>query len=240
MITLTIIQLFMILLFFLLGYLIVKREAYFLLSGFSAKSKEDQQILIQNGYPQAAGRALINSGFILLGGLALYLMRIPYMVEFSWLIMIIYLFTRLLYIGKLDTTKNKKRNSIILIITIVFTFGVLGGVAYIGIQPNEVTISDDRLHVSGFYGVEWPLDEITNVELVDTIPNVQVRTNGFSFANRLKGHFRLEGLGGGRLYLYRNHPPFIFVEKGEDYLFINSRDSQETKLWYGKMMEQLN
>lgn len=240
MFALIIIQLFMILLFFLLGYLIVKKEAYFLLSGFSAKTKEDQQILIQNGYPQAAGKALINSGFILLGGLGLYLLRIPYMIEFSWLIMITFLFVRLLSIGKLDTTKSRKRNSIILIITIVFTFGVLGGAAFIGMQPNELTISDDRLHVSGFYGVEWPLDEITNVELVDTIANVQVRTNGFSFANRLKGHFRLEGLGKGRLYLYRNQPPFIYIEKGEDYLFINSRDRHETIFWYEKLMEQFN
>ncbi|WP_169824141.1 hypothetical protein [Anaerobacillus alkalidiazotrophicus] len=53
-------------------------------------------------------------------------------------------------------------------------------VSYIGIQPNEVSISDNRLYISGFYGVKWPLDEITKVELVDTIPNIQVRTNGFA------------------------------------------------------------
>ncbi len=203
----------MVLLFFLLGHLIVKKEAYFLLSGFSAKSEEDQQILIQNGYPQATGRALINSGFILLGGLGLYLFRIQYMVELSWLVMIIYLFVHLLYIGKLDTTQNRRRNSIILKITIVFTFGILGWTSYIGIQPNELSISDNRLHISGSYGVEWPLDEITNIELADTIPNVQMRTNGFALANRLKGHFRLEGLGKGKLFLFQNHPPFIYMKK---------------------------
>ncbi|WP_216829783.1 DUF3784 domain-containing protein [Alkalihalobacterium elongatum] len=237
MIALIIIQLFMVLMFFLLGYLIVKKEVYFLLSGFSSKSEEEQKILIKNGYPQAAGRALINSGFILVGGLGLYLLKIPYMIELSWLVMIIYIFTHLLYIGKLDTTKSSKRNSIILILTIVFTFGILGVVTYIGIQPNHLSTSDTQLQISGFYGVDWPLDKITNVELVDTIPNVQVRTNGFAFANRLKGHFRLEELGKGRLLLYRNHPPFIYIEKGEDYLFINSRDINETRLWYEEMMD---
>lgn len=230
----------MVLLFFLLGYFIIKKEAYFLLSGFSAKSAEDQQILIQNGYPQVAGRAMINSSYILLGGLGLYLFRIPYMMELSWLVMIIYLFAHLLYICKLDTTQSSKRNLIILIITIVSTFGILGGVFYIGIQPNEVSISDNRLDISGFYGVEWPLEKITNVELVDTIPNIQVRTNGFALANRLKGHFRIEGLGKGRLYLFCDRPPFIYIEKGEEYLFINSRDISETKLWYEEMMDELN
>lgn len=85
-----------------------------------------------------------------------------------------------IYIGKLDTTKISRRNSLVLKITIVLSFGILGLVSYIGIQPNEVSISDNRLYISGFYGVKWPLDEITKVELVDTIPNIQVRTNGFA------------------------------------------------------------
>ncbi|MDT8860811.1 DUF3784 domain-containing protein [Alkalihalobacillus sp. MEB130] len=240
MISLIMIQLFMFLLLFLLGYLIVKKQAYFLLSGFSAKTEEDQQILIKNGYPQAAGRVLMNSSFILLVGLGLSLFEIPYMIELSWLVMIIYLFVHLLYIGKLDNTKHRKRNSLILKMTIVFTFGILGWASYMGLQPNELSISDNRLQISGFYGVEWPLDEITNIELVDTIPKIQVRTNGFSFANRLKGHFRLEELGKGRLFIYRNSPHFIYIEKGDDYIFINSSDSHETKLWYEEMMNQFN
>ena len=146
--------------------------------------------------------------------------------------MTIYLFAYLLYISKLDSKRTRKRNVIILLVTIVFTFGLIGVSFYVGFSSNELTVSDQQLHISGLYGVDWPLEEVTNVEIVEHLPNIQLRTNGFAYGERLKGRFRLEGFGNGRLFLYRDNPPFLFIQKGEDYLFNNSKDGKMTLQWF--------
>lgn len=218
--------------FLLFGYLILKKEAYGLISGFAMKSEEEQQELIKNGYPQASGKGLVHSGFILLGGLVLHFFNVSNAIIISWVVMTIYLFAYLLYISKLDLERTRKRNVIILLVTIVFTIGIISFAFYVGASENELTIKDQQLQISGTYGVEWPLEEITSVELVEELPKVQMRTNGYAFNDRLKGRFRLEGLGNGRLFLFLDNQPFIYIEKSEDYLFINSKDIAVTFQWF--------
>ncbi len=235
MVVLIIVQLFIIGLFLLFGYLIIKKEYYSLISGFESKSEEDKKILIENGYPQAMGRVMIYSSIILFIGLILFLFGIPYMIEISLLVMVVYLFAAMFYYSKLDTTTSRKRNRMMLIFTIVFTVIIIAGSTYVGFQENDVTITADEVQISGMYGVDWKLAELTNVELVEILPDIQVRTNGFAFANRLKGKFRLDELGNGRLFIYTNHSPFLYIEKGEDFLFINAKDPEKTKQWYDQL-----
>ncbi len=232
MFVLVIVQIMTIAILFLFGYLILKKEQYELISGFAMKSEEEQQELIKKGYPQAQAKGLICAGYILLAGLLLELMNVRNAILISLLVMTVFLFAYLLYITKLDVERTRKRNVIILIVTMVFTFAIVGGVVYVGAGANELTVSDEYLHISGGYGVDWPLEEVTNVELVEQLPKIQMRMNGYSLGQRLKGRFRLEELGNGRLFLYRDHPPFVFIEKGEDFLFSNSKDEAVTIQWY--------
>lgn len=232
MLILVVVQLMMIGMFFLFGYLIKVKKMYGLLSGFSMKPEEEQQELIKRGYPQANAKGMTNSGYILLLGLVLELVKVPNAVMISWLVMTIYLFAYLLYISKLDLDRTRKRNVIILVITIIFTTGIIGAAMYTGMSKNELSIVGDELQISGSYGVEWNISEITNVELVEQLPKVQMRTNGYSLGDRLKGRFRLDGLGNGRLFLYLDKPPLIFIEKGDDYIFINSKDETQTQQWF--------
>lgn len=53
------VQLFIVLLLFTLGWAIRKMEANWLIPGFSTRSEEEQQQLIENGYPQKIGTLLI-------------------------------------------------------------------------------------------------------------------------------------------------------------------------------------
>ncbi|WP_078427733.1 DUF3784 domain-containing protein [Alkalihalobacterium alkalinitrilicum] len=232
MLGLIIVQLLMVGMFFLFAYLIIKKKVYGLISGFNSKSEEEQQELIHNGYPVASAKGLLHSGVILLIGLLLHFLQFSNAILWSWIVMTIYLFAYLLYISKLEVKRTRKRNNVFLVGTMVFTFGIIGVAFYVGYSENELTVSDKTVQISGVYGVEWSLEELTNIEMVEQLPKVQVRTNGFSLGERLKGRFRLEGMGNGRLFLYRNHPPYLFIEKGEDYLFINSKDNAVTVQWF--------
>lgn len=225
--------------FLLFGYLIVKKEYYGLLSGFAMKSDEEQQELIKRGYPQAAGKGLTYSGYILVMGLILQLVNVPHAIMLSWVVMLLYLFGYLFYISKYDIEKTKKRNLYILAATMIFTFGIIFWGIYVGVSSNELIVKNDQVHITGMYGVEWPLDEITSVSIVHELPRIQMRTNGFAYGDRLKGNFRIEGLGTGKLYLYRNHLPYVFIQRGEDYVFINSKDKTTTLQWFDDLNESI-
>ncbi len=219
-------------LFFLFAYLITKKKYYGLISGFSTKSEEEQAELINNGYPQAVGQIMMNSAWILLVGLLLLLVGIDAAILWSYIVLMVYMIGHMLRISKLDAKRVRKRNFFIMLSIAVITLGGVGILFYFGEQANQLTVTEEEVVVSGMYGLSWPLAEITNVELVTEIPRIRARTNGFSTGQRAKGKYRLDELGNGTLFLYRDHPPFLIVQKGEDYFIINSKNESETIAWY--------
>ncbi|MCD8508528.1 MAG: DUF3784 domain-containing protein [Bacillus sp. (in: Bacteria)] len=223
------------------SYAILKHQYYDLISGYSMKTEDEKQEMIRNGYPQAVGKVMGNSAYILIAGLILFLFNVPFSFEGSLAVMMIYMFAHLIAISKLDAKRVRRRNTIILVVTAIFTIGVIGVVFYIGEQPNDLKIVGNEVHVSGVYGLEWELDGVSNVELMEEMPRILSRSNGFSHGQRAKGRFRVEDLGNGTLFLYRNYPPFLFVQREDgDYFFINSKDQRKTEEWYEKLKVNLN
>src|SRR4051794_31191047 len=53
------IQIGIILLFLLFGWAIRRGKAYWLISGFSSRPKEEQEEMIRNGYPQKTGTLML-------------------------------------------------------------------------------------------------------------------------------------------------------------------------------------
>ncbi|WP_158282307.1 DUF3784 domain-containing protein [Salipaludibacillus keqinensis] len=240
MIFLMIIQLFMMGLFFLFGFLILNKKMYGLISGFSNKSEEEQSELISNGFPQTIAKGFINTGWILVIGLILVGFGVPYVIEISWFVMIVYLFGYLLYANKLDLKRVRKRNAFFLSGTLVFTSIILVIVFYAGLSSNTIIFTETEVMIDGSYGVEWDLEEVTSTTLMDDLPNIQMKMNGFSFYDRAKGRFRLDGLGNGLLFVYLDQTPFLLIEQEDDFIIINSKNPQETEEWYEELQVKLH
>ena len=62
-----------------------------------------------------------------------------------------------------------------------------------------------------FYGASFAAADITAVSLETKLPRVLLKTNGFGGAGTLRGHFRVEGLGEGRLYVEEGFAPYVLV-----------------------------
>jgi len=224
-----------------LTYLIIKKKEYSFISGFYNRPKEEQQQLIKNGYPQAVGKLLFFTFIILVVSVLLALFRVPYGFEAGLGLFVLVLLGGVVYIQKHEIAHKRKKNywisgtiSVIVIIFIV----VLG---YFGFQENEVVIDNDSLKVTGMYGVDWPIEDISEVKLLNELPEVIVKTNGFAAFGRLKGHFRLEEpYGGGKLFVHKGNNPYFYVAKGEDYIIINRKNSNETKKLYDKLINKID
>ena len=135
---------------------------------------------------------------------------------------------------------KKSTRKIILLIAgfIVIILASISTLFYVQLQPPEVTQTPNRLTISNLYSFSISPQEITQVSLIDTLPEIQARTNGFSAFNVLRGHFKLEGLGEGMLFIHNDRPPFVLVQSAERYVIINDEDPTKTKQTYQDLLKR--
>jgi hypothetical protein len=123
-----------------------------------------------------------------------------------------------------------------LALVLVPLLAVLGALFWFQVQPPIVTVRPDGLEVESlFYGKVFPASDVTGISLEPTLPRVLARTNGFAGAGSLRGHFRVEGLGDGRLYVEEGFAPYVLVRLRQRFVVINYREPERTRALYDEM-----
>jgi hypothetical protein len=134
----------------------------------------------------------------------------------------------------------RRRLRLITAAIVALTVALILGQVYVHSQPPSVQITGETFSTgSGFYGVEIPLSEIQRVELVDTLPRIQSRTNGFAAGGLLRGNFRLDEWGSGRLFINRHSPPFVVARMRETFVVVNFADPAETRDLYNRLSSRV-
>lgn len=108
----------------------------------------------------------------------------------------------------------------------------------LALQGREPTLEIDArsLRVSSFlYSAEVPLVDATEVALVETLPRIRVRENGYALGGTLRGHFRVDGLGGVWLFVEAGKPPFVYVAGGAQPLFFGFEDAGQTRAAFERL-----
>jgi hypothetical protein len=133
---------------------------------------------------------------------------------------------------RFDRNKKSGADRAALIKTMVLPLLVLCGVGAImvyGQVSTRVEVKPEGIVIGGMYGTTIPAEEIREVSLEDEIPRILVRNNGLGYGEIKKGHFTLEGLGRGRLYLESREGPHICIYTADSYAIINYRDPDRTR-----------
>lgn len=107
-------------------------------------------------------------------------------------------------------------------------------------QPPSVDISSFRVNVgTGLHGADVALADIESVTLVDELPRILRRTNGFSSGGLLRGNFTLEQWGGGKLFINRNSPPYVVVRARDTFIVVNFEDAARTRELYQQLTARI-
>lgn len=124
-----------------------------------------------------------------------------------------------------------------------FILIVVGGVAvmfHLQMQPPVATVSAQSLHVESFmYGQDFPLAQVTEAKLVDRLPTIRRRSNGFALGGTLRGHFELDDYGATRLYIEADQPPFVVLRLTEGYVVVNFEDPAQTRTLHTQLQAAL-
>lgn len=216
----------------LLGIAIRVFKWGFLISGYNTMSKEKKANVDKEGLCKSAGNFIILIGLlILIGGIAsdygYKLITTISMLSILPLTLII-----IIKAQKYDHNPRTKSDKIVIIVVIIFTLMIIIFVAIMlmaGTQEPKVDIEDIRIKVSsGIYKSSIDIDSIIDIRLEEKIPKVAQKINGFDLGYILRGKFRLEDIGIGKIYIHENKSPYLVIKTQDDFYIINYKDSKET------------
>jgi len=127
---------------------------------------------------------------------------------------------------------NKSKSKLHYLVLGAATIFVASLLTY-GFIPTRVIFDSNSVRFSGMYGFTVNSNEIASVELVNAIPKVKLRTNGFSVGNVSKGTFIVDSIGKCQLLLNSGSKPFIVLTKTNgEVCIINLKNSSQTHVAY--------
>ena len=132
--------------------------------------------------------------------------------------------------------RQGRRTRMILVAALVVIAAGVAAIFYFHEQPPEVTLTASSIRVaSALYSEEYALGEITHLSLETRLPRIRLRTNGYAAGGTLRGHFRLDELGDGQLFVEYGRPPYILLRRGAAYVAVNFADPAETTALYRRL-----
>ncbi len=122
---------------------------------------------------------------------------------------------------------------------VLVTAAVLAGAVlfvapfYLQTRPPKVTVTRHSIVIQSlFYGDEYPMDEVTAVSLEPELPRILARTNGFAGGGVLRGWFRVDGLGTGKLFVDLGNAPYVLVRTRSRFAIVSFSDARRTQALY--------
>jgi hypothetical protein len=107
---------------------------------------------------------------------------------------------------------------------------VVGFVLWNGQRPIEASVGNAALVVSGGgFSARVPFTEIQDVSLVEQLPPVTRKVNGFAMGSKLRGTFDVAGVGRSKVFVDRDVPPFVVVKTTNGVLIVNGSTADATR-----------
>ncbi|MFD1851991.1 DUF3784 domain-containing protein [Oceanobacillus bengalensis] len=225
---------------YLTAYFILKKQKYFFISKLRNRTAEEIKELEKTGYIKANGKLVLYSAHLLTIGLIFEVFGVNYAFEVCIAFVLFFLLIGTVYIQKYEIKERRRGAYQSSTISAFITIGIVGFIISRGFIDNTLSIESGQIEISGPYGEQIAWSEISEVRLLDELPEIKLRTNGYGFGNRLIGNFDVEELGKGKLYIHHLNGPYLLIETNESYYVINSDDSDETLEWYRSVEEQVN
>ena len=210
-------------LFFLLPFIITRKTAVYLLSGYNSLSKEQQEQVDLEGYLKYMKKFMwFLAGSLLFIGLLLHFVTTSlvsgiFIMFYPLLALCVFVFKSGRYFKNVSNYNSKIAGYVLLLV--VFCVGYL---LYSDLQPNHITIQENGLEITGSYGEEIPFHTISRVQLLYQYPEIEFKRNGSAIGTMAKGYFEVNGGEEVKLILQDTLVPILRIDRvGEVSIFYN-------------------
>ncbi|MBE6347215.1 MAG: hypothetical protein E7067_08480 [Lentimicrobiaceae bacterium] len=130
-------------------------------------------------------------------------------------------------------------------IIVVFIAALIAYPIFFANYGNEIIVVDNKIEIKGDYSMYIPFDDIDTVLLVESLPEIKLRTNGISTRKVNIGNFKMADGNKCRLYINKSIPLYVEIRldaqdsPSESLVFINRKTVDETKLLYDQIIDNL-
>lgn len=234
--------------FILLGMAIHVFKWYFLISGYNTMSKQRKAQVDIKGLARFMGIYLYANGIVFLVAGVLHLGGVKSASEAAWAFMGISTMYMLVRAQKFDGNIYDESGRLRegawkqLAVPVGIGAALFIGVAalmFYSSQPTRVSFLEDGLQVHGMYGQAYGWESIEEVKLLETLPVIEMRTNGSAIGPHLKGYFRAKGLGTVKLFVNAERPPFVYLRSNDRIVIFNLADEKETENAYFEILKRV-
>lgn len=138
--------------------------------------------------------------------------------------------------GKFKTFLEEYKTMVTLVLVVV----IIGGI-FLATKISKVTVQENKLNVSGVYGMSIPVNKIKDISLKDTLPEDLHRNNGIDFFGMSYiGNFESKELGKIKMYAYSKEKPYLYValdNSDYNYMIIVLKDNKQTHELYENLIK---
>lgn len=223
----------------ILGGIITNRFPH-TMAGFESLSHEEQQSNKVKAFARIKRISfIINGCIIIIGGIVANLTGIEEIFGLSIIIPSGILVVMIAHQGyKLSNNKKSyfklsKKNTYVLIFVILFPLAIIAFFS----KENTVQVNNDNIKISGIYGVTISYGQIKSIDLINSLPAIKLRTNGFALGYTLIGYFNMKNTGMAKLFIH-SPSPIIKIQTDSRLYFLNFKEANKTIQCYNEIVEE--
>lgn len=214
-----------------LGFILTENNAKFILAGYNTMSQEEQAKVNISDYVVFFRKFHLYFGLsFLIFGFVLFFLELRnalgLFISFYPILGYIYFLSKS---AKFTKNVNSGTNKIGIIIVLVLTLIFVAALFLYGFQESKLILNQDQIELTGIYGEKIDFKEVKSVELVEKLPVIVMKTNGFSTGDIRKGYFKTDDGVVVKILQQEAKSALILITKNNDELIYFNTKSDESK-----------
>jgi hypothetical protein len=218
--------------FFSVGFIVTKNNAKYILSGYNTMSEAKRATVDIEGYVKFFKKFHIFLGISLFAGTMLISL-----MDNNWASMFMTLYPLLAYMymivagNKYYSDKSKKMTSYIVGGSALFIAALVVISQFSDFEASELVLKDNVLEIKGSFGVTLTKQEIVDQKLLNELPEISYKSNGFAAGDYAKGSFKLKNGKEVKLYVNKNVSPIILLNTSKGDVYYNSDKGSGSEIY---------
>ena len=222
--------------FIVLGLLV--RKYPILLAGYNTMSKEKKANVDEKGLTKYMCNWLvcIGAAVIVLYIVLDYFEYTDYLDVIILSILLVAFFIMIIGAQRYDHNKKGKFYWAFYLIIAAIFLGIIFGIC-ISTIPADVSVSERNISLSGIKKTEISISDIKEISIINEIPKINKKVNGFALGNVHTGIFQLDDFGICHLSLYSLNGPYLMIKTyNPDVYVFNYKDSSKVNSLYDEII----
>ena len=163
-----------------------------------------------------------------------------YLIDRDWSFFFIGVYPILAYLylinrGRSFYRKNQERSANLGIYSLGACLIFVIVLSFFGFSEDEMIVGESSIEIEGMYGIELNRADIAEINLLDTLPVIGGKLNGFALSDIYKGHFGTSNRQKIRLIINENNPPYIEIITDRSKRIYYSASGEKTREVYKKL-----